>query len=91
MKEAPGTSKEAEKEAEEIVNQSLAELHGEEKFGSRAEYLEYLEALDAEQEEQARIDALEEKIRGRIVGRALRERSRDKDKDKRPRPEDKHS
>ena len=71
-----GAKEEAQEEAEEIANKSLADLHGEEKFNSRAEYLEYLEALDAHQEEEARIEALEDKIRGRITGR--RPRSREK-------------
>ena len=86
LKEDPKTPKEALEEAQEAANQSLAELHSEEKFGSRAEYLEYLEALDADQEEQARIEALEEKIRGRIVGHCSRawEKTKDKDKDKTP-------
>ena len=77
------TKEEVQQEAEEVADKSLADLHGEEKFGSRAEYLEYLEALDADQEEQARVEALEEKIRARITGH--RPRSREKKKDKKDR------
>ena len=73
------TAEEVQKEDEEVANQSIAGLHGEEKFGSRAEYLEYLEALDADQEEQAKVEALEEKIKARFRGH--RPRSREKKKE----------
>ena len=63
------TPDEAAAAAQEEVNSSMAEVHGEDKFLSRAEYLEYLQALDEEQEELDRVETLERKIRDRITAR----------------------